>query len=58
MIFDVCNLSDKIGASLPQIYTSPVGQCKSLLPDSKSDCPWQSGNLIVTACTDKYGAIL
>ena len=26
MIFDVCNLIDKIGASLLLIYTYPVGQ--------------------------------
>ena len=46
MIFDVCNLSDKIGASLLPIYTCP----KSLLPEPKSDCSGQSDNLIVAAC--------
>ena len=56
MIFDVCNLSDKIGASLLPIYTCPVGQvwCQSLLPEPKSDCHGQSGNLIVAACVLSY----
>ena len=41
MISDVCNLRDKISASLLPIYTCLVGQvqCKSLLPEPKSDCP-------------------
>ena len=40
MIFDVCNMYDKISVSL-------LMNCKSWLPDPKIDCPGQSGNLIV-----------
>ena len=52
MIFDVCNMCDKISVSLLMIWTCPVGQlfCKSWLPEPKIDCPGQSGNLTVAPC--------
>ena len=55
MIFDVCNLCNKLSVSLPMIWTCPVGQffCKSWLPKPKIDCPRQSGNLIVAPCKQR-----
>ena len=54
MIFDVCNLCDKIGVSLLPFRTTTFKQffCKSWLPKPKSDCPGQSSNLIVAACVE------
>ena len=52
MIFDVCNMRDKVSVSLLMVWTCRVGQLfwKSLLPEPKIDCLGQSGNLNVAPC--------
>ena len=60
MNFDVCNLSDKIGASLLVYiilgkYKSGKYNVNHCCPKPESDCPGQSDNLIVAAWGQQLG---